>query len=311
MAEHGRGEGFRLSVSATVLAVTVVGVCAAWAVGAGTSGWVGAFLRSRLTLVSGSAFLVSIVILYFVLGAMWRLARARRAAGASASAEDGSVAVEMVLLLPIALAIVLIMVQSTLLLVGNLAVHYAAYMATRAAVVWVPEKVSEDEARNVVSGPGSSVKLQHIKLAAVYAVMPVGASKDGAGGAPAADGSDVLQTGITQFFGDFNAQAPGWVRTMLKAKFDYANEFTEVTLGPPADGIKYGDHEDLHVSVRHQLYIALPYVGKAFATLGGATALGSSDDYATEVVVVYALGNQGVEDDIDVEVFPRQVGRGG
>ena len=33
-------------------------------------------------------------------------------------------------------------------------------------------------------------------------------------------------------------------------------------------------------------------------------------DYATEAFATYTLTNQGVEDEIDVEVFPRYVGRG-
>ena len=291
-----------MPASAAVLAGAVVVVCAAWGAGAAGGGWLGRALRDPLTIRAGAAALASALVLYLLVAAMRRLGRARRAAGG----EEGTAAIEFVLLLPIALAIVLIMIQSLLVVTGNVAVHYSAYAAARAATVWVPEKVSYEEPRNVVSDPEYSAKFHRIRCAAAEAVKAVSAGKSGAGGATDTGAGLLVTEGLDRFFSLYEKRTPRWVHTMLQAKCNYAWHFTEVTLVPPADGERYEDHEDLTVFVRHMLYLSVPYANRFF----GDPLPGGDGDYATEATARYTLTNQGVEDEIDVEVFPRYVGRG-
>jgi hypothetical protein len=294
----------RLSLSAAILLAGLAAVGAAWLVGSRVPGPVGGWLRSRLTLYAGGVLLAAVVGLYLLGGAMWRLGRSQRPARVRRE-QAGTAAIEFALVFPIALMIVLVMIQSMLVVTANLAVHRAAYDAVRAAITWVPEKVSYEEPRNVVGDPDSSAKFHRVRSAAVYAVMAISAGKPGAGGAGSAGSAGTIADGIRTFFERSGKIPPRWVETMLEPKFQYAWDFTEVTLFPPANGAIYGDHEDLSVRVRHVIYLAVPYANRIF----GQELAGGSGDYGTEAEATYALTNQGIEDDIDVEQFPRTVGR--
>lgn len=305
----------------TPLAVTAAGVlavlCAGWAVAARGEGWFAAFLRNPLTILMGILLLASLAATVVLLPALWRLGQAARRVTRSGRA--GTASIEFVLVLVVAVPIVLIMIQSMLLVVGNLAVHYAAYNAARAAVVWVPEKVygqagvygsdwqdgDLDEPRNVVSGTDGSVKYRHVRNAAVYSVMPVCAGNEVAGARPPVQR---VQEGLQRFFSANNQTPPTWITKQLANKLCYADNYTEVELALPANGTVYGDFEDLRVRVRHTLYMSVPYANRVMAFFSGKE-LGNGH-YGTDVEVWSVLTNQGLEDDIDLEVFPRYVGRG-
>jgi len=316
-------------MAATAVAVGVVVVCAAWAVAAYGSGsvadalrrsvadagarcvrargdgWVVGFLRSPVTVWAGAAFLASWVAACLLIAALWRLGRA----GGPRPPDAGTAAIEFALLFPLALTVVLILLQSMFVVAGNMAVHHGAFAAARSAIVWVPEKLSADEPRNQVTDPSASAKMLRIRSAAVYAVMPVSAGKIGAGGAGGAGSAAVVQDGLDRLHRFYGERPPNWIRTQLEGKHQYAWAFTHVRLDGPDDGQTYGDHEDLRVRVRHTLYLSIPYANAAFAAFGGGRSLGGGD-YGTDVDVTYALPNEGVEDEIDVEQFPRYVGRG-
>ena len=332
---------FRLSLSATVVAVALVTICAAWLTAAFDSGsagkairgtigklvlphsgddeWVEVCLRSRLTILAGVIALVSATAAYLLCGTLLRLGRQRGPQTRSfafgdphrrpsrTSGQAGTAAIEFALVLPVALSIVLILMQSVMLVTGNLNVHYAAYAGARAAIVWVPEKVSYDEPRNVVADASVSAKMPRISAAAVYAMMPVSAGRRAAGGTGAAGSASAVQTGIERFYQLYGQQVPAWVRTMLAAKYEYAANHTEVTLDPPLAPPAYGDREDLRVHVRHTLFLSIPYAKRIF----GTELPGSTGDYGVETRASYSLTNQGLEDEIDIEQFPRVVGRGG
>lgn len=301
MRQHRPGK-LSLSTSAVIVLGGVGVIGAGWAVGALDGGWVGAFLRSRATTVGGGLVLGTALALYVLAGAMWRLGRARPPQRRQA----GTAAIEFALVFPFALMIVLIMIQSMLVVAGNLAVHYAAYAAARAAVVWVPEKLSYEEPRNIVAlDPDGSAKFHRIRCAAVYALLPVSAGKPGAGGTAISGGAATVREGMTRFFELYGADVPNWIRSMLEAKFQYAWDYTEVVLFPPAEEPAYGDHEDLRVRVRHRLYLPVPYANRIF----GSALPDGAGDYGTSVEATYALTNHGVEDEIDVEQFPRTVGK--
>ncbi|MCD4699196.1 MAG: pilus assembly protein [Phycisphaerae bacterium] len=280
-------------------------VCAGWTFASLDNGWVGRCLRSRISLYAGAAALVCLAGLYILTGAAWRMGRAQRKSR-SRPKEAGTAAIEFALLFPFALMIVLVMIQSMLLVAGNLAVHHAAYAAARSAIVWVPENLSHDEPKNVLASPGSSAKLHRIRSAAVYAVMPVSAGKEDFGGEYPGNAA-VIKEGLERFWQLYGSSAPNWVRTMLAGKYRYAWNFTEVSLSDPADGEAYGDHETISVQVRHKLYLSVPYADMVFSLAGGEDLPGASGHYATTVSVTCSLTNQGVEDEIDVEQFPRYI----
>ena len=304
MNRGGRTRMLRLSASATILIVALIVLCAAWGVAASGRGRTAEAMRSPTAMVFGAAVLGSLLALYVLGGVLWRLGRGR--ASLADTGDSGTAAVEFALLFPVALTIVLIMIQSATVLSANLVVHHAGYTAARAAITWVPEKVSYDEPRNVVASPGQSEKLHRIRAAAVYKLLAISASRRGSA---AGGDSALIQDGLTRFYTLYGEEVPGWIRNMLPAKYEYAWEHTEVRLHPPANGQIYGDNEELRVWLRHTVYLSVPYAGRVFALLGAGGEL-PEGGFGTDVEVTYTLTNQGVEDEIDVEQFPRYVGRG-
>ena len=259
-----------------------------------------AFVHSRLTIIGGLTLMGGLVALLVILGAIRRLGTKPRPDG-----DAGTATIEMALVFPILLVVVLVMIQSMLVVSGNLAVHLAAYAGARSAIVWIPEGGWNGqaglEARNIVGDPATSVKFQHIHQAVVLTLTPVCAGKSGAGGAGnAIVDSQTIVAGIGRYYSQSGQATPAWVNNMLKAKLQYAQEFTEVTLDPPASPPAYGEHEDIRVHVRHRLYLPVPYVCRLFGEV-----LPNGIDYATSVEAAYSLTNQGSVDQIDVEVFPR------
>ena len=282
MKRGGRTRMLRLSSSATILIVALAVLCAAWGVAASGRGRTAEAMRSQTAMVFGAAVLGSLLALYVLGGVLWRLGRGR--ASLADTGDSGTAAVEFALLFPVALMIVLIMIQSATLLSANLVVHHAGYTAARAAITWVPEKVSYDEPRNVVASPGQSEKLHRIRAAAVYKLLAISASRRGSA---AGGDSALIQDGLTRFY-------------TLYGEDEYAWEHTEVGLHPPANGQVYGDNEELRVWLRHTVYLSVPYAGRVFALLGAGGEL-PEGGFGTDVEVTYTLTNQGVEDEIDVE----------
>ena len=90
---------------------------------------------------------------------LWLLVRAVRSAARLASPwrqlhrdQAGSVqALSLVLTLPVFVWLVMFIVQVSQLMIGSIVVHYAAFAAARAAVVWIPAHL-EDEPENVLGG---------------------------------------------------------------------------------------------------------------------------------------------------------------
>ncbi|MGQ9503593.1 MAG: TadE/TadG family type IV pilus assembly protein [Thermogutta sp.] len=129
--------------------------------------------------------------------------------------ETGAVqSLSFVLTLPIFVLLMLFIIQVSQIMIGTVVVHYAAYAAARAAIVWIPARVGNGELENCI-GPGyvldpfapdqvmpitdptsseygptsggltfiipydpASLKYQKIVDAAVLAVMPICPSRD-------------------------------------------------------------------------------------------------------------------------------------
>ncbi len=239
---------------------------------------------------------VGLVVLSAVL---WRAGATQRT-NRRAAPQRGAVMLEFVLIVPVALWLVMVMAQSTLVLGGNLCVHYAAYCGARSAIVQAPLERGDEWPNYFDSSfdPEASPKLEQIRQAAVWAVMGVSRSnyeRQNPSGS-------YLAEAIGGFLTASGKARPGWVDRYLASKFSYANDMTEVELAAPVDGLTYGRHEDLRVIVRHHLYLAVPLASRLFANLADGVVL---DDgaYALIVEADCTLPNEGPQDYIDVEHF--------
>ena len=260
---------------------------------------------------------------------MYRMARGQRqrnggAAGgrrpARADAEAGTAMIEFAMVLPIALILVLIMAQATMLMVGNLCVHYAAYCAARTAIVTVPDgprrmfleeaQRSGEEVPNVMNdhyfsaAAGGSEKGGRIWWAAVLGVMPVSGSTPLIGEADTSS----LQRGLDDFFANYGRDKPGWAESLFGRKLQYAQDYTAVTLGGAQDGLVYRDNEDLHVQVEHTYYLSVPFAARLFSLFEDGVELGIGDgEYGLVIRADCWLTNEGVQDYVEREPFPRRI----
>jgi len=295
---------------ATALATALVaaGVLLACAVAAPAGlpdgGWVRGALTSRLSVISAAVLVVSSGGLGAVLSFCWSAGASRRLVRKSGDAEAGGAMIEFAMVLPFALMFSLLMLQSSLLMAGNLAVNYAAYCAARSAIVEIPDGRDAGEPHNYADVPGLSGKHERIRRAAVWAVMPFSRSADTA---TPLDGG-VLRDGLESFFDDYGRAVPGWIRSYVDRKLAYADEHTFVELDPPRSGDLYDEHEDIRVRVRHTLYLSVPYAGWLLASMASAGGdemvhLGSGE-YGIVVNADCVLSNEGVRDWVDIETFP-------
>ncbi len=286
-----------------LLGALAVVLCAAAGLYAGglwwsrTSGapWMARAMVSGSFLRAAAVFLGSIVLLGG-LGVLLTRRRRRPVRGA----EAGGVLIEFVAVIPILLMLVLILVQSSLLMGGNICVHYAAFCAARSAIVTIPID-ADNEPRNVMLASELSQKFERIKHAAVMAVLPISA---GAEEVQQAD-AGTLTDGLKQLFEDYGEDPPGWLDERLRRKLQYARDYTNVTIAPPVEGgSRYGPHEDIRVKVKHTLYLSVPYAARLFFEMPGGVDLGfAENEYGTEVEATCVLTNEGIRDKVDKELY--------
>ena len=233
---------------------------------------------------------------------LWRIgARAR----ARQRSEEGGAIIEFALVLPFAMALVLLLAQSSLLMVGHLCVQYSAYCAARAAIVAIPDDLARfgGEAQNYVEpDPDSSPKQRRILRSALWAVMPISCSTSDQQKADLPE----LTGGLEEFFTAYGKETPGWVKANLERKWQYAKDHTFVELAPPISGDLYGEAEDIQVSVRHTFYLAVPIARSVFRRLADGVDLDIGlGEYGLIMRATCALTNEGVQDYVDEETFPK------
>lgn len=234
--------------------------------------------------------------------------------------EQGTATIEFTLVLPILLFASLLLAQTTLLMVGNIFVHYSAFAATRSAIVLIPSDY-EGEAENTILDVPGAAKHDRIRSAAVFALIPVsGRVLDGP-----ADATD-LTAGLESHYSTYSATPPAWVSSRLAEQYHYADAATDIsvlravfsfdspdniTFTPVSGDARYtfGPKEPVTVRVTHRLYLAVPYIGSLFADgrLSDATsptsALNSSGQGVryTLVTAQYTLTNEGISTDLPPE----------
>jgi len=219
-------------------------------------------------------------------------------------AERGTATVEFCMVLPVLLFLILILVQSTLLMVGNQFVHYAAFAATRSAIVYIPQDYPYDgEPRNYLIPEPGTQKFDAIRAAAYLAVAPVGGKSDGRF-------TDIntagYVSGLSEYLMDQTGQEPRWVDRLAEARLQYAAEHTEVqvlTTTVEDDeveldevliiGHKFAEREAVTVRIEHEFNLSVPYVRAIFAdgehSGGGRYAL---------VTAQYTLTNEGMDPEL-------------
>lgn len=220
--------------------------------------------------------------------------------------ESGTATVEFCMVFPIVLILILILVQSTLLMVGNQFVHYAAFAATRSAIVYIPADFSGDgEPRNTITPMEGSSKYDAIRASAYFAVMPVCGRQD--------DSDEPLRTdefvaGLRDHFTSYGKDTPRWVETLAADRLRYAAENTvvevmetvvtggDVDIYPITSGESYtfGPREAVTVRIEHRLNLSVPYVRGIFAD---GELPGGRGKYAL-VTAHYTLTNEGVDPDL-------------
>jgi hypothetical protein len=264
--------------------------------------WLGAAVTSRLFALCGLITLGCIVGLSVIGGMLWRAGTAARR---RRSGQDGAVVLEFTLLLPVALMFVLLMAQASMLMGGNLCVHYAAYCAARSAIVYIPDNANASEPQNVMLAPGASAKYQKIKMAAVWAVMPVSTESPDY---PGSEDSTTLRSGLEKFFTNYKMPRPGWVDARLSRKLAYADEYTILQVDPPRNGDKYDANENVRVRLTHTMYLAVPYANRVLASLdsqdGRVLNFGTAN-YGMNIHAGCTLTNAGRQDYVEPEQFPQ------
>jgi hypothetical protein len=306
--------GGALKVSLAAGAALLACAAALFVCGGGASALVGGIgvreaLRDRLFLACAGVGAVSALGLAILCGAMWAAGGGRRGGGnprGRAASEEGTATLEFAAILPIALMFALAMTQSSLLMGGNLCVKYAAFCAARTAIITVPRDFGVDEPRNVVAGTADEGgKMYRVKQSAVWAVLPFSCAHPDA---PSLDAGS-LRTALLSALAALGCGAPAWMRGEgLDRRLGYADAYTEVVLDPPANGASsYAPAEDLRVNVRHDFYLSVPYAARVFSRVAGdglSLDFGAGH-YAIRMRSACRLTNEGEQDFVDVESFPR------
>lgn len=297
-----------LMLAWALLAVLASGA-AAWGADARAQ-WLLTALTGRVSRLCLAVAIPSAALLTLVGGVLAMLGRSQRRR--RQDGQEGNAVLEFAMALPIALMMVLLMTQSSLLMAGNLCVHYSAYCAARAAIVQIPMDYS---ASDVADGNLLTDKKRFlIKRSAEWAVLPVSCSNSQA---PSTPGSS-LANGLTAFMDRYGRSMPGWTtQTHLDRKLQYAQDYTTLEIRPPeaatsqpssGEPTPYAANEDIHVTIRHTLYLSVPYAGRLFAEVldsANGRELGfGSGLYGLNIDASCLLTNEGVQDWVKQEQFP-------
>lgn len=238
------------------------------------------------------------------LRAWWRSHRRRRLP-ALRGATRGTATLEFALVFPIVLGLTLILLQTTLVMAGQLFVHYAAFTATRSAAVYIPSDQSLDRGlpRNMIAPTPGTPKFDAIRRAALIALMPVSGEVSAGGREASAVDGEALGDALAFYFRAHGRTPPAWVRDKAADRLRYAELATEITLlrtnaaggevtFTPLTGGAYhtfAPREPVTVRVAHRLNLSIPYARVVFAD--------GRDEHAvyTRVLSQHTLTNEGID----------------
>ena len=199
-------------------------------------------------------------------------------------AQRGSATLEFAMVFPILLGLVLVMLQTALLMGGQLFVHYAATAATRSAIVYIPMDLPGEPRNEIDIGSSwSDSKFSTIRRAAVFALVPVSGelAPDEMHIAPMApfDTAEFTEA-LSDYFHSLGQTPPAWVARHVPPRMRYAYAYTEVTLvrkqQNDSDTVGFVDlteaeigrfdvRDPVTVRVRHRLNLSIPYARAVFS----------------------------------------------
>lgn len=227
---------------------------------------------------------------------------------------NGTATIEFALVFPILLFMMLLLTQTTTLMAGNIFVNYAAYAATRSAIVQIPRNLSDDPANRFTASSGHA-KHDAIVRSAAMALVPVAGRK--ASSDVGADSAS-FASGLAHYYESYNRDAPNWIDSLAAARLNYAMdhtriiahrtqvvdaqtvEFVQVSQG---QSIQYDPREAITIRVEHDLNLAVPYVNRIYST-------GEHEDGSRQYRLMsakYTLTNEGVRDEMPpVPSVPRR-----
>ena len=250
--------------------------------------------------------------------AMWRL-RPRRTIATLAADQTGTTTIEFAMVLPVAMFFALLLTQTMLVMAGQLFVKYAAFAATRTAVVQIGSGHDEwyGEPQNWIHVGGQG-KFERIRRAAEFALVPCAGRLNGGTDAPA----QAYVEGLAGHFNAYDRDAPAWVINLAADRLHYARANTIVALWktsvhdedgddwldttrftPVREGTTatFGPREPITVAVTHRLNLSVPIVAIFFhdGEHGGETSTYSR--FYTQVTAHCTLPNEGI-----VQTLPEQ-----
>jgi hypothetical protein len=230
-----------------------------------------------------------------------------------------------VLTVPLFIMFMLLIVQLSQIMIGMMTVHYAAFAAARAAIVWIPAHIATAEPVNPVEFikpewigaeyrviPGTTLhsKIQH---AAVLACAPVAPSRDLPGFANPREISEAASA----YYAYSLAVAPhlannGRVPARISNKLRYSAAATQLDLRyvspiwdriPPIYYPWVGWQDQVRATVTHD-FALLPGPARVFARRVGSTSATTSDGlsqvlrrrnavYTIPLTATCTLGNEG------------------
>lgn len=286
-----------ITTAALVAAACIVYIGGGGAVMHGQQGWMGMVLKSPYFLGMLALTITCAIVLGIVGAALWCAGSGRKT-----STSEGSAILEFALVMPIALMIVLVMIQSSLLLGGNICVNYAAFCAARSAIVHIPTTTDTESCNELLDMAGSQ-KMLRIKNAALWATFPVSRAD---AKCPPVHTSE-LEEGVRIFFQAYGRDNLGNLMKTWSSRVSYAHEHTTVWVSPPKneETLRYHPNEDIQAHVRHTFYLSVPYAARVFSVLpGGAELSCDPGQYGTEMYATCTLTNEGKQDYVDREEFP-------
>lgn len=217
--------------------------------------------------------------------------------------EDGTATIEFALIFPFLLFLMMALAQTTMVMGGNMMVHYAAYTATRSAIVQVPRELADNGPNQYTQSEGST-KHDLVHEAAAIALVPFSGRVDSSRNTQLADR---FSEGFGQYFSD--TSEPNWTGDYAREKLNYALEQTEVVLGYPevldtetvemvrltnGETYTYANRGAITVFLTHRLYLGVPYVNRLFAD---GRVEGGKGSYV-EVEADCTLTNEGMRDEL-------------
>ena len=272
-------------------------------------------LLSRQAVACAVIALLCAVMLPLLMRAAWRMGRQRKVDRPTLIRNaDGTATLEFVLILPIILFLVLTLAQTTLLMGANVFTHYAAFAATRSAIVYIPSDQGYPEIPNTIVLDDESPKYSAIRRAAIFALVPV------AGRLRVRDtvDADSFTTAMSQYYSLYGRQPPAWIDNQLGDRLRYADANTRIAMVETilrddrivpremAEGslIVVRPRDPITIRVEHQQNLAVPYIGMIFAD-GRLDEARGGNRYST-VAAQYTLTNEGIVDWIIPPTYPRR-----